>query len=343
MNVLFTGISGVNKLEYIKRIVDLLKKEGQKIELFDVWTEMKKASEDMRKPVNKKTILNAGNLDELRAIVFERINHNIETDPEKGEKDYFIVTHACFRWNKFLRKGMDPHYLNNLKPDMYITINDNITDIHSTLKEDDQWEARQFEYEELITWQNEEIFLTRFMADYDNRPFYLIAKREPVESIYRIFLKSGNIKKAYISYPITAIKKENPEILSQVNIAANELRKKIIAFNPLSITDLDFEPGIFGSEAVKHLRESTVERDYMLIDQSDMIIVFYPVQSNSPGVNSEILYGYSHNKEVYLYYPYPKSPFWDEGIAITKHFKSLDEFNDHFKINLKFNGGKTNE
>lgn len=338
MIVLFTGISGVGKLDYIAGISKELERAGEKVKLFDIWTEMQKAAKDIRKPVSKRTILSAGNLDELRAIVLERILNQIQRDKNKDETTFFIVTHACFRWNRYLRRGMDSHYLRELGADLYVTIIDDIMNINNVLSNDEQWKSRRFDIDELSIWQNEEIFITRFMADYDRKPFYLIPRREPIWSMQRLFLKGANYKRAYISFPITAIQKENPRVLSQVEKVADELRKKIIVFNPLSIKDLAFKPGEIDEECEKHLRELTVERDYQLIDQSDMVIVFYPVESNSPGVNSEILHGYSNNKEVYLYYPFRKSPFWDEGIAITKHFSDWDSFCKYFDIDINLKG-----
>ena len=333
----------MNKLAYVEDIARHVSDLNHKVKIFDVWTELKRASNDIRKPIDKSKVLNAANLDELRAIALERIRFAIETDPDSKETDYFIVTHACFRWNKYLRKGMDSHYVRILNPEIYVCIIDDIINIQQNLDNDEQWKTRRFDIEELATWQDEEIFLTRFMADYDNKPVYLIAKREPPKSISRLFLKTEKPRKAYLSYPITAIKKEKPQILATVEALADELRNKIVVFNPLSIKDLEYDYEGIDAEAKKCLREATVQRDFLLIDQSDMIIVFFPVQTNSPGVNSEIAYGYSHNKEVYLYYPYRTSPFWDERIAITKQFTKFEDFCKFFEIKLELEGVKEDE
>ena len=71
--------------------------------------------------------------------------------------------------------------------------------------------------------------------------------------------------------------------------------------------------------------DQVVVRDYKLIDQSDMIVVYYPVTTLSAGVLSEINYSFTHNKEVYAIFPQEDiSPFF--SYYTTKVFKSVEEF-----------------
>ncbi|RLE85689.1 MAG: hypothetical protein DRJ41_00675, partial [Thermoprotei archaeon] len=70
--------------------------------------------------------------------------------------------------------------------------------------------------------------------------------------------------------------------------------------------------------------DQIVARDYKLIDQSDIVIVYYPVPTLSAGVLSEINYSFTHNKEVYAIFPYEDlSPFF--SYYTTGVFKSVEE------------------
>ncbi|MEM0093754.1 MAG: hypothetical protein QW753_05215, partial [Thermofilum sp.] len=82
--------------------------------------------------------------------------------------------------------------------------------------------------------------------------------------------------------------------------------------------------------AVEDIRDQIVARDYQLINQSDMLVVFYPVRVLSPGVLSEIKYGYTHNKDVFAIFPHEgASPFFE--YYTTKVFKDVDSLIDHLK------------
>ena len=60
----------------------------------------------------------------------------------------------------------------------------------------------------------------------------------------------------------------------------------------------------------EHIGNQIVERDYYLIDQSDWVTVYYPVSDVSPGVISEVIYGFSHGRDVFVWwYSREVSPF----------------------------------
>jgi adenylate kinase len=61
----------------------------------------------------------------------------------------------------------------------------------------------------------------------------------------------------------------------------------------------------------EHIGDQIVERDYYLIDQSDWVTVYYPVPEVSPGVISEVIYGFSHGRDVFAWWDFSRevSPF----------------------------------
>ncbi|SRR5712692_1129222 len=334
MKVLCTGISGIGKLEYLQAVKSWIetrsatvKGSPQRVEIFDSGQYIREAGKDLRIEVTDKKVLDLSNLDELRAIAFERICCALEKEDWGATRHALISTHACFRWNKFMRTGFDAHYLRRLAVDVYVNIYDEASAIHRAHQGSHQWQGR-LKLDEIITWRDEELFLTEVFAQFNEKPVFLVAKNEPHETLGKL-ISSPDSKKVYLSYPISAIQKTKPELLDNVTVCAGKLRQRYVVFNPLSIKDLVLLPESGASAPEReHLRQQTVWRDFKLIRQSDIVAVYYPVEENSPGVNQEIVYGYTHNKEVVLFYPkeYSLSPFWDANMAVSKRFGNFEDW-----------------
>ncbi|MFC1555081.1 hypothetical protein ACFL7D_10630, partial [candidate division KSB1 bacterium] len=220
------------------------------------------------------------------------------------------------------------HYLNRIDPDIYVNFVDDAHKIYKNLDADSQW-ANRLNLEEIAIWRDEEMFTTETLAMFQKKPFYMIATEENISSLGNMLLYPER-KKLYMSFPITAIQQEQPQLLDEASAIADELRKHFIVFNPLSIKDLG-EIESQNNRIQKQLKAATVWRDFKLISQSDLVAVYYPVEKNSPGVNQEIMYAFTHGKEVYLYYPksFGLSPFWDPEIAVTRSFEDVEDFKDH--------------
>jgi len=71
----------------------------------------------------------------------------------------------------------------------------------------------------------------------------------------------------------------------------------------------------FTKEQLSHLTpynyQQIVERDFQLIEQSDAVVVYYPITTVSSGVLSEIIYAYSHGRDTYVRWASRMSPFLD--------------------------------
>ncbi|MEM2276765.1 MAG: hypothetical protein QXU43_06755, partial [Thermoproteota archaeon] len=76
-------------------------------------------------------------------------------------------------------------------------------------------------------------------------------------------------------------------------------------------------------EVVEDLLDQIVARDYQLIDQSDFLVVYYFSPIMSPGVLSEMNYGFSNNKKVFVVFQGPESPFFN--YYSTKIFQTEEE------------------
>ena len=279
----------------------------------------------------------------LRATVFEQILRQIERDKTH---DYVISTHTTFRWRGYLIPAFEFFYLDEIKPDLYITIIDNVYDIKYRLEASAQWRGR-LSLREILIWQDEEIFVTKMLANYQRKLHYIIALQEPEDILYRLMYEK-NVKKAYLSFPITHVTMFD-EYLKQVKEFRDKLRKILVVFDPMSINDMKILAEAQKAEkegkkiveitcsngdkiaipleeiknASKEVKFHTVKRDYMLIDQSDLIVVYYPVETMSPGVLSEMIYAFTNNKEVYALFGKEPSPFFE--YYSSKIFKSEEE------------------
>ncbi len=331
MRVVCTGSSGSDRMGYLEGVQHMARKAGIHLEVCNVGDMMLQKASDIGSPVSREKILDlpSSSLEWLRGSVFEEIVR------KAASHDHTIIaTHTCFRWKKFLSPAFDTFYLRQLDPDFYVTIIDDYDNIRRRLDETVQWRDR-LELWEILVWRDEEALITKILAQNFRKPDYLIARQEPPDILFNLMFRSER-KKAYLSYPITAIEKEQPEQLDRVGEFLAELREYLTVFNPLAMTELERARELVHGkdeemtpELLRILEDQTVARDYQFIDQSDVVVVYYPVKQPSPGVLSELIYGFSHDKEVYMVFPYEISPFLQ--FYCTEIFKTGSELIDHLK------------
>lgn len=350
--IVCTGISGSGRREAIINMVDLAQKKGFDIQIKNVGQMMYEKAEEGGYPISEGKILDlpAFTLRSLRWSVFEDILRTID-DAEHT----IIDTHACFRWKKFVFDGFDYSYLSKLKPDIYFNVMDTIYSIKGRLELQKGWQGKH-SLLELLIWRDEEAVLTRTFAEIQNKEFYHLFYDDPPESMFRIAFQN-EVKKAYLSYPISFA---TPEQIQGVEVFRDALRKKIVIFDPLGNRDMSWQtaaaalkkqgeteieiPFRYGDvertvivpieeifEANDYLMDQTVNIDFMLIDQSDFIVVnYYDPDIHSPGVNNEMQYARSNGKDVYIYWPESRmSPFLERNI--TKHFKTQEALLNFFE------------
>jgi len=351
MIIFATGISGSRRLDYLKGVERL----SENMVVKDIGTLMFEKSKQLgiNIPEGKILDLDPFALNYLRAAIFEELlkERNIYTG---DNLDLTLSTHTCFRWKKHLIPGFNFYYLNELNPDLYVTIIDNVHKVKGRLEQVQHWKGR-LSIKDILIWRDEEIFVTEMLAQYQNKPYYIIARDEGPELLYNLIYRVEKRKmrnekpalKVYLSYPITHVQEE---FLKEKDEIKQRLKKAgIIVFDPISIKEVELlgfaeEAKMEGKEtiivtvddfefeiSVKELEEAredivnqVVARDYKLIEQSDAIVVYYPVTTLSPGVLSEINYGFTHNKDVYTIFPHESiSPFFQ--YYTTDIFKDVDQ------------------
>ncbi len=334
MNVLMSGISCSSSKEIAKKIAKL----DKTIASYDIGDTIFEIAKELNIKLSNEKVLDMDPriLKLLRELSFQRILMR-----SSKQKNTILSLHLTFRWHRRLMAGFSFTELDQFTPDIYININDELKSIIDCMKKD-KW-ARELSLETVNTWIDEEEFTTKLLADLHKKPFYLVPKNMDLNQILELI--NTNKKKAYLSYPITLLEKTQPEKIEKIRKFGNQLKKELIIFDPLYISDLlDIENlkkkkgtlpiETVTEEAEKMTKERVVARDFQFIDQSDYVIVYYPTKLLSAGVMSEIVHAYAHNKEVYAIYPFEVSPFLE--YYCTKIFKSIEEFSDFLKKEMKF-------
>jgi hypothetical protein len=173
----------------------------------------------------------------------------------------------------------------------------------------------------------------------DKIPFYCLARgseQDTIETFYRMIFQR-QIKKAYLSFPMTAVARLEA-VMKEIGEFRRLMKRFLICFDPgdleeahlpgmarrareqgldsLEVTALH-QPVRLSVEEVlqieRDINSQIYARDFLLIDQSDMIISFVPALPDgraaiSSGVERELQHAHEAAKEVYVIWTARQSP-----------------------------------
>jgi adenylate kinase len=312
MHVICTGISGTDRLDWLRKVVGVANSHGLDVTLYDVTQTMFEIGKAVGEPVEEETILDMfpRALVLLRAAALEQICSAIEADPGKS---WILNTHAVFRWKNTLISGFDPHYLNRLDPHLFVTITSGVQTTLTRLKKQERWS--QLTEQDVLTWREEEQFFTEQMARIHRKPQLLVPRALSPEAGFRSLFEPERTR-AYLSYPMQHVAGDEERGLAEFKA---RLAEDIVIFDPGDVNDFILEDTTEtsdGSTALatlrdgqtrspqrdplqQHIADQIVERDYKLIAQSEIVVVFYDVGVPSPGVISEMKFALESGKQVY--------------------------------------------
>lgn len=349
MRVICTGTSGTDRVELLRAVARLAAQRGRSLEIYDVREAMFQIASDVGEPVEEETILDTfpRALVLLRAAALEKIISACEQVGRDGS--WLINTHAVFRWKNTLISGFDPYYLNRLRPDLYITITAGVQTVRARLREHPRWQ--HLSLEDILVWREEEQFSTEEMARTQRKPQYLVGRNASVETLYRLIFEP-RMRKVYLSYPMAHVEADAERELQEFKA---RLEEDFVVFDPADVNDFVIEQGPYASprggdapleelagatapaaaglseRELQHISDQIVFRDYKLISQSDLVVVFYDIAVPSPGVVSEMNYALHSGKRVYgVWLPDTEpSPFFTR--YCTRCFRSADELFQYFR------------
>jgi adenylate kinase len=354
MIVVVTGMVGVDKKSYLEKVCQFADERGKEVVLCNVGEAMYAEAPDI--PPGKILDIPMKRLSSLRRSVFTDIITKAKKAP-----NLIVNTHATFRWRHGLFPAVDFDQMRQLNTDMYVCLIDGVTALHKRLIDE---HAVEHSLKDLIVWREEEIIGTEMLRKGINETtsFYCLArgmKAETTETFYGLLFDS-QIKKAYVSFPMTAVG-DMENVKKEIDEFRRLMKQQFICFDPGDLEEsylpqkaqranregLDYvEVTALGRKVRLDLQEvrqierdinsQTYARDFMLIDQSDMIISFVPSLDDgraaiSSGVERELQHAHEAAKEVYVIWTAKQSPSVFITQTATKVFNNIAGSVDFFK------------
>jgi adenylate kinase len=348
MVIVVTGMVGLDKKSFLERVCRFAADRGRQIVLCNVGERMYAEAPDV--PKGKILDLPIKRLSSLRRSVFKDIL------AKAGQVPCLVVnTHATFRWRHGLFPAVDFDQVRLLNPDLYICLIDGIAALHHRLLSE---HTGDHSLKDLIVWREEEVIGTEMLRHGVNggAPFYSLARgneQPTTEAFYRLVFEPTT-RKAYLSFPMTAVAGLE-EVQRQIALFRREMKTAFICFDPGDLEESDLphrakRAQVQGLDEIqvdvgarpvrlscreiheieRDINSQTYARDFMLIDQSDMIVSFIPTLSDgraaiSSGVERELQHAHEAAKEVYVIWPAAQNPSVFVTQTATQVFRTLDE------------------
>ena len=354
MIVVVTGMVGVDKKSYLERFCQLAGERGKEVTLCNVGDQMYAEAPDI--PPGKILDIPLKRLSSLRRSIFKDIIAKAKKTP-----NLIVNTHATFRWRHGLFPAVDFDQMRQLNADMYICLIDGVTALHVRLLNE---HSIDHSLKDLTVWREEEIISTEMLCKGINErtPFYCLARgaaEETTETFYKLVFDQAG-KKAYLSFPMTYVGGIEAT-RNEINEFRRVIKQLFACFDPADLEEsellhkgrqasekgLDFvEVTTLGQTArlelnqvrqIEHdINSQIYARDFMLIDQSDMIISFIPELGDgraaiSSGVERELQHAHEAAKEVYVIWAAKQMPSVFVTQTATKVFSNIAEAVEFFK------------
>jgi len=332
MVIVVTGMVGLDKKSYLQKFCELAGRRNKDVLLCSVGDMMYAEAPDV--PPGKILDISLKRLHQLRYSVFKDIIAKAKT-----ATNLIVNTHATFRWRHGLFPAVDFDQMRQLAADMYICLIDGVTSLHHRLSDE---HSIVHTLKDLIVWREEEIIATEMLCKGigENIPFYCLARgceTETIDAFYNLLFEP-DIKKTYLSFPMTHIDHNNSSVGGQIKNFRKTMKDFFTCFDPADLEESDLpmrasraqNRGRTTIEVPAAGRKVTLEieqirqierninsqiyaRDFMLIDQADMIVSLIPVSEDgrallSSGVERELQHAHEAAKSVYIIWPAKKPP-----------------------------------
>ena len=368
VRALFMGQTGLAKKSQLDSLAELCAQQRHPIDkVFSVGDIMYAESQTAGKPLHEGKILDLplAELGILRRLAFANIRL------ESSRADHVMVgSHSVFRWNNQLFRAFEIQELQELNPDLVVTLIDDVEAVK--LRLDDLRTAGQlpittsYSLKDLLVWREEEILASDVISSVLQVPHYVLGvwlepevSETPLEVAFNLMFRPDK-RLAYVSYPISDAQAKE-EVWQKVIEYRKLVRSYVTAFDPLMISEkrlqmlmgeeLKRSPGakelacdVRGWELVLDINEikavmpdidgQTVSRDYKLLDQSDMIIAYFPLDTDggpliAGGVQSEIEHASASTKEIVIVWESPREPtpfIRQKADVLLRSLEELDSY-----------------
>ena len=354
MIIVVTGLVGIDKKSYLEKACQLADARGKEVLLCNVGDRMYAEAPDI--PRGKILDIPMKRLSSLRRSIFKDIIARARKAP-----NLIVNTHATFRWRHGLFPAVDFDQMRQLNADMYICLIDGVVALHSRLMAE---HSVEHSLKDLIVWREEEIIGTEMLCKgiNENIPFYCLARGSD-EATMEMFCRlvfEPSVKKAYLSFPMTAVN-DMENVQNQIDEFRKLMKRWFVCFDPGDLEEaylpqrarrardegLDYvEVTALGRQVrldlgdvlqiERDINSQTYARDFMLIDQSDMIISLVPSLDDgraaiSSGVERELQHAHEAGKDVYVIWTAKQRPSVFVTQTATKMFNSVPEAVQFFR------------
>jgi len=354
MKIVVTGMVGVDKKPYLRRVCELAGERGRQILLCSVGDMMYAEAPDIA--AGRILDIPLQRLHSLRRSVFKDIIG------KSAQHEHLIVnTHATFRWRHGLFPAFDFYQLRELQPDLFICLIDGVEPLHIRLMRD--YHIRH-SLKDLLVWREEEILGTQMMQQGTNEwaSFYLMARgieRDTAEAFYSLIFEPQR-RKVYLSFPMTHVA-GLPDVVVKIDRFREVIKGLFTCFDPGDLEEayLPYHARQAAARGEKTMSiralgqtaEAAVEevlqierdinsqiyaRDFALIDQADMIISLIPelpggMPALSSGVERELQHAHEAAKQVYVIWLPKKPPSVFVTQTANRMFFSPEEAVNYFQ------------
>jgi adenylate kinase len=353
MIAVVTGMVGVDKKRYLEEVCHVARAKGADVLLCNVGDMMYGEAPD----ITPSRILDIPmkRLRDLRRSVFKDIIAKSRTC-----ENLIVNTHATFRWRHGLFPAIDFDQIRQLAPDVYCCMVDSVETLHWRLSSE---HPIGHTLKDLLVWREEEILGTGMLRSGvdDGKPFYLMARgagQATTDAFYRLLFEKLT-KKAYLSFPMTHVV-GMPAVQDQIDQWRRSMKELFVCFDPGDLEEAylpihakeaaakgigTIEMDVLGhkvtlgagevAEVEKDINSQIYTRDFMLIDQADMIVSFIPAMADgraalSSGVERELQHAHEAAKEVYVIWGGKKSPSVFVTQTATEVFHGVEEAVEYF-------------
>jgi len=353
MRAIVTGQVGVDKGPFLEALQAEALRRGHDLRVCHVGRMMYAEAPDV--PAGRILNLPITRLNALRRSVFHEILRIAER-----HQHVLINTHATFRWKHGLFAAFDFDQMKAFNPDRYITLLDNVENVHQRLLRDHDIDHT---LKDIMVWREEEILATEIIANIARGfgHFFMLSRGKSApnpETIYRLLFEPGR-KKAYLSFPMTHVANQ-PEILRTIDDFKRSIQAHFTCFDPSDVDEYllhtraiqAMQDGqttieVAAAEGLISLKTADVAqisgdilgqlyaRDFKMIDQSDLILSIIPelpggTPAISSGVERELHHAFEGGKEVYVLWlcRATPSPFITE--TATRVFADMNQAMGYF-------------
>ena len=367
MRVLVTGQTGIDKKIQLQALSEHCAQRGRAIHaVFNIGDMMYAESRrsGLRLAEGKILDLPLAQLGALRRSAFNLVRNEV------GEQQNVLVnSHAVFRWNNRLFRAFELPEVRDLRPDVIVTLIDDVENVKLRL---DQFKESgelppdtRYSLKDLLVWREEEMLASEILASVLEIPHYVLGvsleeevSTMPLDVMYSLMFEPWR-NTSYVSFPISGAR-SRPDVWEKVVEFRRMVRKYLTAFDPLMIdekrlVDLaqrtdggsdEVECTALGQSVKLSRREiedvaydidgQIVARDYKLIDQSEMIVAYFPTDASGEpliagGVQSEIEYAAASTKKVVILWEASRDPTPFIGQRGDVLVRSLEALEDHLR------------